>query len=265
MGFARKRPFLIVLFITTLIVTVAYYGKAIKSDALSGAVFSALRRPLSAINTLKSTGSPENKKRTGDGKSVLRPETVVLEELERENRRLRGLLKLADKTTGEWTAATVVGASPSPFSYKILILDKGEKDGVREGMPVTAQIGGAKKINGALVGRILKSHRNNSQVLAITDPASSVDVFIQRTRDRGIVKGRGRDCVMDYIDAEADIEKGDVILSSGRDGVYPRGMIVGTVGKIRSGSGIKKAEVNPAAKPYSFEEVIVLTGAPGAL
>jgi len=265
MGFAKKRPFLIVLLImlSAAIAGGKPFGISI-SDAVSEAVFSVLRHPVSAIDGFSRSGA----KTAGKGETEtakLSAETVAFAELKRENRRLKRLLKLAEKTPGKWIAATVAGTSPSPFSYKILILDKGEKDGIKEGMSVAAEIGETGKTGGAVVGRILKSHRRNSQTLVITDPASSVDAFIQRTRARGIVKGRGNGCVMEYIDAQADIKTGDIVLSSGRDGVYPRSMIVGTVGKIHSGSGMKEAEVIPAADPYSLEEVIVIPGAPEEL
>lgn len=265
MGFAKKRPFLIALLI--MLSAAIAGGKPFDisiSDAVSEAVFSVLGYPVSAIDGFSRSGAKTaGKGKTGTAK--LSAEAVAFAELKRENRRLKRLLKLAEKTPGKWIAATVAGTSPSPFSYKILILDKGEKDGIKEGMSVAAEIGGTGKTGGAVVGRILKSLRRNSQTLVITDPASSVDAFTQRTRARGVVKGRGNGCVMEYIDAQADIQTGDIVLSSGRDGVYPRSMIVGTVGRIHSGSGIKKAEVIPAADPYSLEEVIVIPGAPEEL
>ncbi|MFQ5421871.1 MAG: rod shape-determining protein MreC, partial [Anaerolineae bacterium] len=138
-------------------------------------------------------------------------ENIRLQELERENRRLRDLLNYAQNNPGfDVTAAgvkgRVIGADPGNLLYTIFI-DVGAKDGVARDMPVVTDRG--------LAGRIVQVGPSSAQVLLIIDPASSVNVLIQNSRVQGIIKGElGGTLIMERIPQGETVVPGDLVLTS---------------------------------------------------
>jgi rod shape-determining protein MreC len=98
----------------------------------------------------------------------------------------------------------------------------------------------------------------SSEVLLITDPVSAVDAYIHRTRARGIVKGTGAGCEMDYIEKKSDVSEGDKVISSGKDGFFPKGVVIGTVTGISSKGSFINAEISPHVHLSSLEEVLII-------
>ena len=94
--------------------------------------------------------------------------------------------------------------------------------------------------------------------MLITDPLSAVDAIVQRTRVRGIVKGDGSKCIVDYIEDISTVSEGDKIISSGKDGFYPKGILIGTINNIEDTGGLVKAELKPEVNLNSLEEVLVI-------
>ncbi len=102
------------------------------------------------------------------------------------------------------------------------MIDKGEKHGLKKNAPIVIPEG--------IVGQITKVSPNFSRVLLITDRNSAVDILVQNTRARGVVKGGGDNrCVLVYALRKEEIHAGDVIVSSGLDQVFPKGLKIGTV------------------------------------
>ncbi|MCK5392632.1 MAG: rod shape-determining protein MreC, partial [Deltaproteobacteria bacterium] len=107
-------------------------------------------------------------------------------------------------------------------------------------------------------GRVLSVGDRSSEVLLITDPVSAVDAFIHRTRVRGIVKGTGGGCAMEYIEQNSDISIGDKVISSGKEGFFPKGVIIGTVSNIETKGSFISAQVSPFVDLDSLEEVVII-------
>jgi rod shape-determining protein MreC len=168
------------------------------------------------------------------------------------NVRLQKLLELKESLPPPTLTAEIVGKDPSLW-FRTLTINRGSSDGVQKGMPVVTVAG--------VVGQVLTSSPNYSKVLLATDPNSAIDVITQKTRVQGIVKGLGRDAFgLHYVLKSAEVEKSDYVLTSGLGGVFPKGLMVGTV------SGIKKSrrgmfqsiEIEPAVDFAQLEYLIII-------
>jgi rod shape-determining protein MreC len=142
-------------------------------------------------------------------------------ELTMENARLKKFVAFTSAVSGTYVAARVIARDPSPW-FKTLMIDKGERHGLKKNAPILVPEG--------VVGQITKVSPNFSRVLLITDRNSAVDALVQNTRARGIVKG-GDDnrCIFVYALRKEEIHAGEVIVTSGLDQVFPKGLKIGTV------------------------------------
>ncbi|MCH8029166.1 MAG: rod shape-determining protein MreC [Candidatus Dadabacteria bacterium] len=172
-----------------------------------------------------------------------------------ENKRLRRLLGFKERSSHPLLPVTVIGSSPSLSRSKLLVVDRGKGDGVLVGMPVATDRGA--------VGRVLVTGGRVSEVMLITDELSAVDAYVQRTRARGVVKGTGGGCVMEYLEGLSDVSVDDVVVSSGKDGFFPKGVVIGTVGEVGTIGGDVRAVVVPAADLDSLEEAVIILKSPG--
>jgi rod shape-determining protein MreC len=173
-------------------------------------------------------------------------------ETELANDRLRHLLGFEKKVSRPMIPAQVVGRDPSPWS-KTIIVDKGTADGVRQSAPVVVPEG--------IVGVVVEASAHYAKVLLLIDPNSSVDALVQRTRARGIVKGEGGGfCVFDYVLRKHEINVGDTVVSSGLDGVFPKGLRVGRISEVvHLNAGIfQKVTITPFVDFEILEEVFVI-------
>ena len=182
--------------------------------------------------------------------NTLHLENFKLSEVRAQNERLKKLLNFKETSLHPVVSANIIGASPSILRSQVVIVDKGSGAGVVKGMPVASYQG--------IVGRILVTGENSSEVLLVTDPVSAVDAYVHRTRARGIVKGTGTGCVMQYIEKKSDVSIGDKIISSGKDGFFPKGVIVGTVTAIEPDGSFMAADVTPEVDLSSLEEVVII-------
>ena len=174
-------------------------------------------------------------------------------ETEQANDRLRHLLGFEAEIPRPLIAAQVVGKDPSPWS-KTVIVDKGTRDDIRQGAPVVIPEG--------IVGVVVEASARYAKVLLLIDPNSAVDALVQQTRARGIVKGGGPDyCVFDYVLRKHEISVGDTVVSSGLDGVFPKGLRVGRISEIvRLNAGIfQKVSVTPYVDFEILEEVFIIS------
>ncbi len=148
--------------------------------------------------------------------------------------------------------ANVVAEDLSPW-FQAVIIDQGSSAGIGPGMPVITDSG--------VVGMVAGTTPGASKVLLILDPQSRVDVYIQRTRARGSVRGRSeQDCELAYLLREEDVRPGDLVLTSGLAAVYPKGLVVGEVSRVeRLPYGLfQRAELRPAVDFRKLEEVFVI-------
>jgi rod shape-determining protein MreC len=182
-----------------------------------------------------------------------------LTELEIENRHLSELLELKNALGLQAVGANVIGSDADGLS-RTLVLGQGSNAGLKPGMPVLS--------NQGVVGKIIATSPGASRVLLINDHNSALDAFDQRTRARGIIAGVVDDGItMKYVDRSQDIKIGDVIVTSGLDGIFPRGLLVGTVKSLsRSGPGLfLGVTIAPAVDFRELEQVLVVTQMPPPL
>ncbi len=183
----------------------------------------------------------------------LKAQLQQVAEVRLQNQRLRELLAFVDDVDRPALPAQVIGEDASNWAQTIVI-DKGTRAGLRDGLPVVAAEG--------VVGRIIKTAPNSSRVLLITDASSAVAALVQRTRTRGVARGRGRELTLDYALRTADIKIDDLLVTSGMGGVFPKGLILGRIAEVkRDEFGLfQLVDVLPAADFSHLEEVMVLLG-----
>jgi len=179
-------------------------------------------------------------------------DSILQRELDLENNRLRDLLAFQRSLPNPAIAAQIIAKDPSAW-FNTVIIDKGAADGLRKGLPAVTSRG--------IAGQVVEVSAHQSKLMLIIDRNSAVDALVQRTRSRGIVKGAERDeCYLDYVMHEDDMRVGDGVVSSGFDGVYPKGLLIGTVAAINfQGSDFfKEVRVTPSVNFDTLEEVLVI-------
>ena len=185
--------------------------------------------------------------------SELEAQVNNFREAKATNLRLRKLLGLKNQAFARSVSAVVIGSSASTW-FQSLTIDKGTKQGIQKGMAVISPSG--------IVGQIWSVAPNSSKVLLVTDHNSGVDVIAQRTRARGIVSGSlDKGPVMEYVTRNENIREGDRLITSGLDNIFPKGQLVGTVGKVQVNSyGLfQDVSVRLAVDPERIEEVLVVS------
>jgi rod shape-determining protein MreC len=181
-----------------------------------------------------------------------RRETSRYKELLATHERLRKLLQFKEVIRRPVVAAQVIGLDPTGW-FKSIIIDKGKRAGLKWDMPVVNASG--------VVGRIVSVSIDYAKVLLIIDQNSAVDCLTQQSRDRGMVKGLSTDvCKMDYMAKSSDAVVGDMVITSGLGGIFPKGLPVGRISRVKEVSGelFKEIEVTPSVDFSKLEEVLVI-------
>ncbi len=186
----------------------------------------------------------------------------VLSALQEENNRLREALQTDErlKKLSVWQSqyprksrvAHIYARGPSSW-FKTLLINKGENDGVAKDMAVATSEG--------VVGRIIEVSPGTAKVLLVTDANSAVDVIVQRSRVQGIMEGTIDEvCILKYIQKNEEVQVGDVVVTSGQGGIFPKGLVMGKVSEVdRKRQGIfQYIEVTPSVDLSKLEEVLVL-------
>ncbi len=192
----------------------------------------------------------------------LRLDGARVEEIARENERLRQMLQFRNSTRQPYLAARVIGRDTSNW-WKSVRIDRGARDGVRVDAAVITPQG--------LVGKILQVGESESQVLLIMDRSCKVSGRLQTSREPGIVTGGVAEmsanprCRMTFISRQAKIESRTVVMTSGMGGVFPAGYVIGAVAERNRAdeAGLyQEVEIIPAVNFKSLEEVFVIVRAP---
>jgi rod shape-determining protein MreC len=190
----------------------------------------------------------------------LRLERAAISEDAVEAHRLRQLLDFKQHYITATVAAQVIGTSGSDQS-RLLILDKGSKDGLKPGMAVITPDG--------VVGKLRDVFPSTSQLLLLSDPTSGAGVLLQSTRTRAILKGSSTgQIVIENLTPDERIKPGEKVLTSGGDMVFPRGLAVGTVESIKLDPDHQPytlITLKPAANLNQLEEVLVVTATGNSL
>ena len=191
--------------------------------------------------------------------ATLRRRLDQLAEQALETQRLQRLLAMRETPQPEFLTARVVGKDATNW-FKTILLDRGSLEGVRRNQPVLAPDG--------LVGRVVEVTPTSARVQLLTDPVNAVGGLIQRTRVTGIVSGNlGAGARVRYLPLLADVVVGDVVVTSGMGGVFPKGIPVGRITSVerRSGALFQEATLQPTVDLSRLEEVLILKALePGA-
>jgi len=182
----------------------------------------------------------------------LKAESVVLQEKALAGDRLQQLLDIKDTLNISYNAAGIIAKDPSNW-YSAIVINKGERDRLRPNLGVITAEG--------VVGRIVKTAASYSRVLLLTDRNSAVAGLIQRTGDEGIVAGMGgRTLQLNFIMIDSEVQNGDLVITSGTDGVFPPGIVIGTINKIESPKNalFHTIELIPGVDLSRVREVMVL-------
>lgn len=151
---------------------------------------------------------------------------AALEQLGAENTELRRNLELLPRGEREFLGASVIARDPSGLQG-FFTIDKGEKSGVREGMAVVVE-------TGVLVGRVTDVFAETATVTLVTHQESVVNVETSKTAIKGVARGEhGISVVLDMVEQGKELHDGDTIITSGLGGVFPKGLLLGTLSSIR--------------------------------
>jgi rod shape-determining protein MreC len=185
----------------------------------------------------------------------LRAKLGALTELTLENERLTKLLDFKRSTSMQLLAAKVIARDLSPDHYSIRI-NRGTRHGLKKHQGVITVEG--------VVGYVLRTEAESSQILVLTDRAGAIDAIVQRTRARGLISGKNQStCRLRYLERADDVAAGDMIVTSGLAGYFPKGFPIGRLTSVRKTDfGIsQEAEVAPVVNPSNLEEVFVVLNA----
>ncbi len=183
---------------------------------------------------------------------ALNARIVSAEEAQQANNRLEKLLEMKKSVKAPILAASVIGEDVSSW-FRTLVIDRGSSSGIAEGMAVVAANG--------VIGQVIKVAPASCRVLLLTDHASGIAATIQRSRARGVVKGRGEGlCSLEFTTREEDVKVGDMVVTSGVGGVFLKGLPIGEVTMVKRGEyGIfQTVTIRPSVNITHLEEVLIV-------
>lgn len=184
--------------------------------------------------------------------AALQEENLQLREALVASGRLERVAEMRKDFEVPMLPAELVGSDISPW-FRSVLLDRGRADGVRSGMSVISEQG--------LVGLVVATSSHAAKAMLLLDRQTAIDGTIQRSRARGIVRGQGGDELQFEFEARGgDVHPGDVVMTSGLDGVHPKGLLIGTVGEVSEPGPqlLRTATLLPAVDFGRLEQVFVL-------
>ena len=182
--------------------------------------------------------------------------------LAQQTHTLQTLLDFKAATDWQTRPAAVIGSGASP-EFRTMTIDKGTQDGLAENMAVIAPTG--------VVGRIITASARASKLQLLIDASAGAGVIVERSRVNGVVAGIGTTdelnfraglIQLDYIPSSADVKVGDRVVTSGTDGIYPKGFAVGEIQSVERESGALRIKVRPAVDFAALEAVLVVLNSP---
>ena len=170
---------------------------------------------------------------------------------------LRQLLELRERANLDTVAAEVIAGAASP-DFKTITIDKGSSDSLETDMAVISPAG--------VVGRIILPSRRASKVQLLIDRNAAAGALIERTRVQGVVVGTGDGLLhMQYVPGTADVKTGDLVVTSGIDGIFPKGFVIGTIDHADRGAGAyHEIVIRPAVDFSRLEEVLIVRTPPAS-
>jgi rod shape-determining protein MreC len=233
-------------------------------EAVTFGVFAQLQRAVSAstsgvrhlwsgyvsLRHLK-TENDELKRQLADAQVDLQRQRALAD----RSRGLERLLGLRDQSKLMTTAAEIIAGGATP-DFRTVTIDKGSRDGLRADMAIIAP--------GGVVGRVAVASARAAKVQLLIDRNAAAGAIVERSRAQGVVIGGGDERLrMDYVSEAADIAVGDVVMTSGIDGIYPKGFAIGRVESVeKNGPAYSRIVVKPAVDFRALEEVLVVLTPP---
>jgi rod shape-determining protein MreC len=207
-------------------------------------------------NYLDLVGVRQENLRLRDEVKGLNARLIAAGETALANQRLEKLLGMRNTIKEPSLTVSVIGEDLSAW-FKTVVIDQGSSSGIAEGMAVVAADG--------VVGQIVKVAPGTSRVLLLTDHTSGIAATIQRSRARGVVKGKGEGlCSLDFTTREEDVKVGDMVITSGVGGVFLKGIPIGEVTMVKRGEyGIfQTVTIRPIVNIAHLEEALVVLRQP---
>ena len=266
-NFFKNRPLvitiIIVILLMLLMVATASSNAFSEKTTIAGSAFVPLQRFFYQISdSIAGFFSGDNADLAEDNDRLLseldtyKTQLMDYEELKQENERLAAALEYKQNNENqELKIAKITGKEPGNW-FDVFTIDLGSRDGIKENMPVITPDG--------LVGRVEEVGLNWSKVTGIIDGRSRISAIMERTRDVGIASGRiGIDELsatlrMEYLPLDSDIVEGDIVVTSGLDGVFPKGLVIGSVAGASSDTGGTNVTIKPNVDFRRLEEVMVV-------
>jgi rod shape-determining protein MreC len=210
------------------------------------------------------TGYADLRSVKADNEALTRELTAVRIRLQQEraraeeSRELRRLLDLRTRADVQTTAAEVIASTTSP-GFRTITIGKGTADGLRPDMAVIGPAG--------VIGRVIVPSAHAAKVQLLIDGQAAAGALVERSRAQGVVMGAGDGRLqLDYLSSTADVRPGDTVVTSGIDGIYPKGFVIGRIEHVeRLGGSYKPITVKPAVDFSSVETVLVVVTPPAAV
>ncbi len=240
---------LVILLVISLVLVIAYGREGdngvlhsiqtgvstafLPAKAVSGGVSSAENSAQDQLSDATANDSTLSGLR--DQNEQLRNEISQLEQYRQEAQQLQGMLNIQDSYQLNGVTAHVL-SRPSESWDQQITLDRGSDDGIRSGLPVVS--------SGGLVGQVTSVGPNSCEVRLVTDPDSGVSAMIQSNHGTGILRGSYDGLLyLEGVDDSTEVNEGDVIVTSGMGGVFPRGIMIGTVTRIENSQGASSRRI----------------------
>jgi len=183
---------------------------------------------------------------------ALKARLVYVQETIEDNKHYAAISEFRRSQDYSSIVANVIGRDPSNWNAS-LIIDKGQKDGLRIGQPVVSPLG--------VVGRIFEIGQNTAKVILVSDPSFSVAAIVQRTRESGLLTGSLQGlCRLEYLTDKADVKVSDRVITSKLSSAFPEGILIGQVQDVQASENSHTVEIliEPAVDLSQLEEVIVI-------
>lgn len=212
-------------------------------------VFGGLKRLWN--NYVWLVGAREENSRLKETVNRLHLLNMSYEEALQENKRLKSLMAMGEETGFRLLGARVSARTPE-YLANILYVNRGSKHGVNINAPVVSENG--------IVGRVILVTERYSQVQLITNPEASIGAMLEESRTPGVLTGTGGTLLsMNYISNTLPVQVGELVVSSGLDGIFPRGIVIGEIVVSERGNDIfKEIKVKPAVDIVRLEDVAIL-------
>lgn len=199
------------------------------------------------VHTLKTENEDLRKRQLATANLLLRQE-----HLDAENRRLRALLEMKERQPAEGRVAEILYAARDPFSRRVIV-DKGTQHGIEAGQAVIDELG--------VLGQVTRSYPMTSEITLLTDKDQAIPVEVQRSGLRAILAGAGAGAMeLRFLSTNADVQPGDILVTSGLDAVYLPGLPVARVVKIDRDNSFAFARIacEPLAGVERHGQVLIL-------